>query len=379
MANAAATLRRAGAVEKSEVRRLTPRARSLTCPVPALELRFELGGLHLPRLGLWLDPRRPVTGPERVVVSHAHADHTAPHREVILSAPTARFLRARRGGSRVEHVLAFGETRVFDGPEGAYRLRLLPAGHVLGSALTWIAAGGETLLYTGDFKLRPGRAAERCAPCAADVLVMETTFGRPEFCFPPEDEVMAGVIRFCRETLAEGRTAVLLGYSLGKSQEILARLAGAGLPLVLHEQVYRLTSIYAEFGLTLPAFERLEAGNGRGKVVLCPPAASRATLEQQLGPLRCAVLTGWALDPRCRFQYGADAAFPLSDHADFPDLLRLVERVNPRQVLTLHGFAADFAAALRERGREAWALSESDQLTLALGDPVRIGPVPATA
>jgi Cft2 family RNA processing exonuclease len=306
-----------------------------------------------------------------VVVSHAHADHTAPHREVILSAPTARFLQARLGGGRLEHVLAFGETREFDGPEGTFRLRLLPAGHVLGSALTWVEAGGESLLYTGDFKLRPGRAAERCTPCAADMLVMETTFGRPEFCFPPEEEVVAGVIRFCRETLAEGRTAVLLGYSLGKSQEILARLAGAGLPLVLHEQGYRLTEIYAEFGVTLPAFERLGAGNGRGRVVICPPAASRTALEQQLGPLRCAVLTGWALHPRCRFQYGADAAFPLSDHADFPDLLRLVEMVNPRRVLTLHGFAAEFAAALRERGREAWALSESDQLTLALGDPMR--------
>lgn len=368
MANAAVTLRRAGAVEKREMRRLTRRVRSLTCPVSALELRFEHGGLHLPRLGLWLDPRRPVPGPERVGVSHAHADHTAPHREVILTAPTARFLRARLGGDRVEHVLAFGETREFDGPEGAFRLRLLPAGHVLGSALTWVEAGGESLLYTGDFKLRPGRAAEHCAPCPADVLVMETTFGRPEFCFPPVEEVMAGVIRFCRETLAEGRTAVLLGYSLGKSQEVLTRLAGAGLPLVLHEQVYRLTEIYAEFGVALPAFERLEAGNGRGRVVICPPAASRVALEHQLGPLRCAVLTGWALDPRSRFQYGADAAFPLSDHADFPELLRLVEMVNPRQVLTLHGFAADFAAALRERGWDARALSEADQLHLPLGE-----------
>lgn len=345
----------------------------------ALELRYANGGLHLPRLGLWLDPRRPVTGPERVVVSHAHADHTAPHREVILSAPTARFLQARLGGSRVEHVLAFGETRELDGPAGSYRLRLLPAGHVLGSALTWIEAGGETLLYTGDFKLRPGRTAERCAPCAADVLVMETTFGRPEFCFPPADEVMAGVIRFCRETLAEGRTAVLLAYSLGKSQEILARLAGAGLPLVVHAQVERLARIYGELGVSLPACERLESNQGRGKVVLCPPAASRPNLEQQLGPLRCAVLTGWALHPRCRFQYGADAAFPLSDHADFPDLLRLVETVAPRRVFTVHGFAADFAAALRERGRSAWALSEADQLTLALGDPVRAGPALITA
>lgn len=354
------------------MRRLTPPHRFLSCGVSALELRYAHGGLHLPRLGLWLDPRRAVTGPERVVVSHAHADHTAAHREVILTAPTARFLRARLRGERVEHVLAFGETREFNGPAGRYRLRLLPAGHVLGSALTWIEAEGETLLYTGDFKLRPGRAAERCAPCRADLLVMETTFGRPEFCFPPAEAVMEEIIRFCHRTLTEGLTPVLLGYSLGKSQELLARLAGTGLPLVLHEQIHRLTAIYAEFGVALPPHERLDATNGRGKVVLCPPAAKPATLATRLGPCRRAVVSGWALQPRCRFRSGADAAFPLSDHADFPDLLRLVEEVAPRRVLTVHGFAADFAAVLRERGREARALSQEDQLNFRLGDPVRL-------
>ncbi len=35
-------------------------------------------------------------------------------------------------------------------------------------------------------------------------------------------------------------------------------------------------------------------------------------------------------------------------------------------MLTLHGFAAEFARDLRERGVEAWALSEQNQLELAL-------------
>jgi hypothetical protein len=50
-----------------------------------------------------------------------------------------------------------------------------------------------------------------------------------------------------------------------------------------------------------------------------------------------------------------------------------VGQVGPRRVFTLHGFAADFAATLRERGIDARALSEAEQLTLALGLP------PATA
>src|SRR4029077_10512853 len=67
------------------------------------------------------------------------------------------------------------------------------------------------------------------------------------------------------------------------------------------------------------------------------------------------------------YRYGVDAAFPLSDHADYDDLIRYVDLVQPRRGFTLHGFAADFARDLRVRGVEAWALSEENQIELALG------------
>ena len=82
---------------------------------------------------------------------------------------------------------------------------------------------------------------------------------------------MEGVIRFCREALDNGETAVLLGYSLGKSQELLCGLGDAGLPLMLHGAVYKLTQIYEQFGQCFPPYERYEAGAAQSKVLLCPP------------------------------------------------------------------------------------------------------------
>ncbi len=334
-------------------------------------------GLHLPRLGLWLDARDPVDPTELVVVSHAHTDHLGARGRLLASRPTAVFLQARLREAGPVEVLPWGERRSLTAPDGTpFHLTLRPAGHILGSAMAHLEAGGQSLLSTGDFKLRPNRAAEPCTPHPADLLVMETTFGRPEYRFPPTEEVMAGVIRFCRETLGEGQTALLLGYALGKCQEILAWLADAGLPVALHPEVYRLTRLYEQLGWQFPPYARLEGDAGRGCVVLCPPGVARAPLLRQLGPVRTAVLTGWALNPHCRFQYGADAAFPVSDHADFPELLELVERVAPRQVLTVHGFAADFAACLRERGWEARALSGAEQLTLPLALPRPTPPAP---
>jgi DNA ligase-1 len=159
---------------------------------------------------------------------------------------------------------------------------------------------------------------------------------------------------------------VLLGYSLGKSQEILCALADAGMPIMLHGSVFKLTEIYKSFGQCFPAYEKYDAAKAKGKVLLCPPHLSNSAMLRNLGKTRKAVLTGWAVEPNCRYRYQADAAFPLSDHADFPDLVEMVKKVNPKKVFTLHGFAADFAQTLRDLGFDAQALSQSEQIALPL-------------
>ena len=194
---------------------------------------------------------------------------------------------------------------------------------------------------------------------------METTFGRPHYRFPAARTVMRDVIRFCEDTLRTDATPVLHAHSLGKSQELLCGLSDAGLPVVLHVATHKMTRLYEQFGHRFPAYEKHEEGQGRGKVVISPPAA-RAELTLALGPVRRAMITGWAIDPGCRFRYKCDAAFPLSDHADFPDLIDFVQQVQPQRVFTLHGFAADFAGTLRGLGFDARALGMVEQLELVL-------------
>jgi Cft2 family RNA processing exonuclease len=100
--------------------------------------------------------------------------------------------------------------------------------------------------------------------------------------------------------------------------------------------------------------------------VVCPPQARNSEWLRKIEPRRTAMITGWAIERGAMFRYGCDAAFPLSDHADFPDLLRFVELVQPRRVYTVHGYAEEFAQTLRERGVEAWALGVDNQLEFAL-------------
>jgi len=337
--------------------------------VAGLDIAYQDGGLWLAREGLWLDPHRTQGGAEPVFVSHAHSDHIRPHRRVLLSLPTSRLMQMRLGGEREERILDFGARTVIEGRHGACALTLLPAGHILGSAMAFVETDRGSLLYTGDFKLRGGLTAEPCDPAPArdcDVLIMETTYGRPHYRLPAEDEVWRDIVQFCRETVEAGGTAVLLAYSMGKSQEVLCGLAGAGLPIMVHDSVWRIAQVYQRCGIVFPPFRRLGRGVPEGGVVLYPPQAVKPEGFRSFRKPRVAVISGWAIDASCRYQHGADAAFPLSDHADFGQLQEMVRLIRPKKVLTLHGFAADFAREARRLGVEAQALSEDEQLHLPL-------------
>jgi DNA ligase-1 len=329
-------------------------------------VRYERG-VYLPNEEIWLDPwdAKPFA-----FVSHAHSDHIAPHKEIIVSERTARLMEARLPGKRNEHVVPFGERTTVRGLD----VTLIPAGHIFGSAQLFLESKRGSLLYSGDFKLRPGRSAEPAEWRKADTLIMETTFGLPRYRFPPTEEVIANIVAFCRDALETGAVPVLLGYSLGKAQEILCALAGAGLKPMLHGSVHRMTRIYEQFGQSFCDYERYDANEVAGKVLICPPSANRSRMLERIREKRVAMISGWAVDPNAIYRYQVDAAFPLSDHADYTDLVRYVDLVQPERVLTLHGFAAEFARDLRERGVEAWALSEENQLELTLLSAERTRP-----
>ena len=323
-----------------------------------IEIHYERG-IYLPQPDLWLDPWE---AKRFAFISHAHSDHIAPHQEIIVSERTARLLERRLPGDRAEHILPFGEKRSVNGID----LMLLPAGHIFGSAQCFLSLGDDTLLYTGDFKLRPGKSAEQAEWQQADTLIMETTFGLPRYRFPPMQQVVDQIVSFCRETIDAGEVPVLLGYSLGKAQEILCSLDGAGLTPMLHGSVYQMTRIYEQFGQPFCKYVRYNPNDVAGKVLICPPSANRSHMVERIPRKRVAMITGWAVDANAVYRYRVDAAFPLSDHADYEDLIRYVELIQPRRVLTLHGFAAAFARDLRARGVEAWALSEENQMELHL-------------
>lgn len=333
-------------------------------PSELIPAAHQSGSIHLPEAGLWLDPHN---GADAAFISHAHSDHVARHDLTICSQMTRELMGTRYGGGSGSFIaLDFGEVHEWRG----HQLRLLPAGHILGSAMLHLTrqSDGATLLYTGDYKLRQGLTAQPAELLPADTLIMETTFGLPMFRFPPVQDVLASLRRFVRETLDDQGIPVLLGYSLGKAQEILAALSELDVPIMLHSSVMQLMPVCEAEMTAVPKYRAFDPAEAAGHVLIFPPMGTRSLAIRKLKNARTAMFTGWAMQPGAKFRYQVDEVFPLSDHADYTELLQTVEQVKPKLVLTVHGYTREFAADLRRRGHQAWALAQDDQLELAVVD-----------
>ena len=144
-------------------------------------------------------------------------------------------------------------------------------------------------------------------------------------------------------------------------------LRGSGVDLVLHRIPAQLSAVYERHGVDLGDYEVWDAQPAlfgrrttmdlRGKAVIVPP---HMTGEIRRIPRRETVaLTGWALHD----SGGADHALPLSDHADFGELVTLAETSGAAVVYVTHG-SKRFAAELRRRGIRAEFLKRVPQMRL---------------
>lgn len=310
--------------------------------------------LTLAQLGVDVRRRQP-----RCFVSHAHADHIARHELALATRATASLYRHRLGPHNRVREMAYRETIEF----GGLQLTALPAGHCLGSAMLLADDGYRTLLYTGDFKLGPSATSEEAELPRADVLIMECTFGRPNYRLPPRERVVAQLFEVVLEALADGRTPVIHAYPLGKSQEITKLLTEQGVRVLQHPVVHAVSCVYEECGVDLGDFSLFDGRPLEGHVVVTLPRGSRNFRLPGLGRTCSIAVTGWAADANAKYRLGVDHALPLSDHADYDELVETVRQVEPQEVYCTHG-PAEFAEHLCGLGFNAYPLHPPAQRRL---------------
>jgi putative mRNA 3-end processing factor len=313
-------------------------------------------GLFLTRGSLAVDVRR---RQPRSFVSHAHTDHIARHELALATPATAKLYQHRLGRHHRVLEIPYRQPIEF----GGLRLTALPAGHCLGSAMLLAEDGDRSLLYTGDFKLGPSATAEEAELPHADVLVMESTFGLPRYRLPPREETIAKLLDIVRGAFAAGKTPIIHAYPLGKSQEVTKILTSHGIPVLQHPTIYAVSRIYEECGMNLGNVGAYSGQPPDGHAIITLP---RGMNEFRLAGLKQTVSiapTGWAIDPSTKYRWGVDHAIPLSDHADFDQLIETVRRVEPSEIHCTHG-PDEFVDHLCDLGFNTFTLAPRKQRQL---------------
>jgi putative mRNA 3-end processing factor len=347
------------------------------CDVRAATVRMPL--LRLTEHGLYceagdfhVDPWRPVG---RAVVTHAHSDHARPGSARYLGAREgAHVLRSRLGAEARIRLAEWGEPVEVNG----VRVSLHPAGHVLGSAQVRIEQRGEVWVVSGDYKTEPDSTCTPWEPVRCHTFVTECTFGLPIYRWPRQAEVFAEINAWWRENREAGRASLVLGYALGKAQRLLAGLDPEIGPIFTHGAVEALTQAYRESGIDLPPTTHVAAAPPgtawAGAMIVAPPSADATPWTRKFGPLSNAFASGWMRIRGTRRRRALDRGFVLSDHVDWPALVSAIEATGAETVWATHGYAAQVARWLTERGWEARAVEtrftgEGADLEAAPGEP----------
>jgi Cft2 family RNA processing exonuclease len=302
-------------------------------------------------IDLWLDPKRVR---DFGFISHAHGDHIARHKNIICTHPTGYFIKKRL---KNPNFIALSYNQFFKIKNTLITLH--PAGHILGSAQIQIKSKDTSLVYTGDFRIRPAKTVEPFEFVKPDILIMESTFGLPHYKVPPREQTEDELIDLCRSLLKHGKVPVVLAYSLGKGQEALKILTEAGLPVAVEYHILRYVSIYEKYGVKFGEFEKFKRSEfrGKGKVLLMPVQERSKSYLKNLPGAYTIYLSGWGIDQSAAQKFGVDKVLPLSDHADFDELIELVEKTKPAQIYVTHGFD-QFVNILRNAGFNAYNLEE---------------------
>ena len=134
------------------------------------------------------------------------------------TAPLYTVAEAQRSLRRLQAVDYGEELR----PHPAVRVRFRDAGHILGSAILEVRAGGRKLVFSGDLG-QPGRpVVEDPTPIRdADVLLVESTYGdRDHKTLPQTLDEFAYALN---DTLASRKGNVVIpSFAVGRTQDLLS-------------------------------------------------------------------------------------------------------------------------------------------------------------
>lgn len=263
-------------------------------------------------------------GPDYILVTHAHTDHTGalplvveryPNVPVLATAPSVALIRVLQADAQrimknrqeeenelplfdeiaVERLLnAIQEIEMRQAVRLGEGLQVTchTAGHILGAAMLVLESEEGTLIMSGDLSLTPQRTVKRAEPprIKANALVLESTYGGKLHANRAAEEKR--LIETLKGVVARGGKALIPAFALGRAQEVLQILLAnrdeISVPVYADGMVRAVCQAYTRFADWLPE-ETVKAAKGdplffRGSVKAVQSLAQREEIARSDSP-----------------------------------------------------------------------------------------------
>ena len=313
-------------------------------------LTFDDRGIYCPLADIYIDAWKPV---DKVIVSHAHADHSRfGHKFYLAHKYSIPIMKHRLGNINVEGK-NWGEKFTINGVQ----FSLHPAGHVIGSSQIRVEYKGEVWVYSGDYKIVNDNLSTPFELVNCNTFITECTFGLPAFKWKEQNLVYQEINSFWKECKANNQTAVIFAYSLGKAQRLIANLDLSIGQIYTHGAVENINEVIRKYK-NLPQTQRITKNTKKediiGNLVIAPPSTNGTSWLKKMVPYVTSSTSGWMTFRGARRRRAIDRGFVLSDHCDWNDLIKTIKQTNAENIICTHGYKEIFSKYLNEIGYNAF-------------------------
>lgn len=316
-------------------------------------LEFTKSGIYCAAGDFFIDPWKPV---DKAVITHAHSDHARwGSKQYLCHTLTKPLLELRLGENHYQDIP--WETQV---NLNGVNVSLHPAGHVIGSSQVRIEHKGEVWVVSGDYKTTDDGISGQFTPVKCHTFITESTFGLPIYQWSAQEVIYQQIRQWIIKNKGNGRSSILLAYSLGKAQRVLDAIKNMDEHIYVHGAIWNTMEALKSAGIHLPQVRRIknETSNAslKGSVVIAPPSAEGSSWLKRFGPYAVGICSGWMQVRGNARRRNADAGFVLSDHADWNGLNEAIKQTGAERVFVTHGFQSAFARYLGEKGLDAYEI-----------------------
>ncbi len=314
-------------------------------------IEFTDKGLYCAKGNFYIDPWKPVS---RALITHAHSDHARFGSTSYLFHEDSLPVMKLRLGEQNQFQTTGWNTPIY---ENGVKVTFHPAGHVIGSAQIRVEYNGETWVVSGDYKTSNDGLSGIFEPVKCNFFITESTFGLPIYKWQRQEVLYGQICNWIRKNREDGKSSLLLAYSLGKAQRIADAVSAVTDEIFVHGAVWNVHEALRAAGHHLPSVRKvtpdLSKDDLKGAVVIAPGSAAGTPWAKRFGALSLGICSGWMQVRGNVRRNNADMGFVISDHADWEGLIATVKATGAEKVYVTHGFQSAFSRYLNEIGIES--------------------------